>query len=326
MRDRAGAPRLGWTPGLGGKIDSLRFGAHGREWLAPPARPRAAPSPGQDWSELDCSGWDECLPNIAAEPGLGLADHGDVWRYPWGPTPGAVLGAVSGTVAPPRRKYRFARDVTAEGSTLRIEYRLRNFGGQPLRWAWAQHMLLAADDRMRIVASSPMNLRLDAAFRDGRRDDTAFDDAAFNDTAFDDTAFEAPSGVNELRGVVGVAAKLWLEPPLPAVVAVVSGGAGDGGANEDVGEWLAWRVADSSFPHLGLWLNLGGWGGVPLRHIAVEPAFGAHDKPSDAFKDLDPLAPGGERAWRVLIEAGTGPAALDGLLNESNSVCISKAT
>lgn len=298
MRDREGAPRLGWTPGFGGKITSLRFGEHGREWLAPPVRPLAVPSPGQEWGELDCSGWDECLPNIAAAPGPSLADHGDVWRHPWDPTPGAA----SGTVAPPRRTYRFARDVTAEDSTLRIEYRLRNSGGQPLRWAWAQHMLLAADERMRIVASSPMNLRLDAAFRDGGRDDAAFD---------------VPDGVSELRCPVGRAAKLWLEPPLPAVVAVVSGGAVDGSANEDVGEWLAWRVADSSFPHLGLWLNLGGWGGVPLRHVAVEPAFGAHDNPSDAYADLDPLAPGGERAWRVLIEAGTGPAALATLLNAS---------
>ena len=293
MRDRAGAPRLGWTPGLGGKIHSLRFGAHGREWLAPPARPRAVPSPGQDWRELDCSGWDECLPNIAAAPEPGLADHGDVWRYAWEAAPGAVSeGAVSGTVAPPRRTYRFGRDVTAEDSTLRIEYRLRNVGDQPLHWAWAQHMLLAADEGMRIVASSPMNLRVDAAFRDGKPDEAALD---------------VPRDVRELCGEVGRAAKLWLEPPLPAVVAVIDG----------AGEWIAWRVADSSFPHLGIWLNLGGWGDVPLRHIAVEPAFGAHDRPDRAYADLDPLAPGGERAWRVLIEAGTGPAALDTLLKKS---------
>ena len=297
MRGREGAPRLHWTPGLGGKITGLRFGEHGREWLAPPVRPLAVPSPGQDWGELDCSGWDECLPNIAAAPDLGLADHGDVWRHPWDPTPGAA----SGTVAPPGRTYRFGRDITAEDSTLRIGYRLRNLGGLPLRWAWAQHMLLAADEHTRIVASSPLNLRLDAAFRDRRRDD-----AAFNAT------FEVPVGVGELRGVIGCAAKLWLEPPLPAVVAVIHGS-----ASEEVGDWLAWRVADSSFPHLGLWLNLGGWGNVPLRHVAVEPAFGAHDKPSDAYADLDPLAPDGERTWRVLIETGTGPAALDALLEAS---------
>jgi hypothetical protein len=318
MRDREAAPRLRWTPGLGGKITGLRFGErgfgelgfgehvfaeHSREWLAPPVRPLAVPSPGQDWGELDCSGWDECLPNIAAAPELGLADHGDVWRHPWDPTPGSVSEvSVSGTVTPPGRTYRFGRDITAEDGALRIEYRLRNDGALPLHWAWAQHMLLAADERTRIVASSPMNLRLDAAFRDGRRDDAVFDD----------TAFEFPAGISELRGVIGCAAKLWLEPPLPAVVAVVHGG-----AREDVGDWLAWRVADSPFPHLGLWLNLGGWGGVPLRHVAVEPAFGAHDKPSDAYADLDPLAPGAERTWRVLIEAGSGQAALDTLLGAS---------
>lgn len=292
MRDRAGAPGPGWTPGLGGKINSLRFGGRGRDWLAPPVRPLAVPSPGQDWSELDCSGWDECLPNIAAAPEQGLADHGDVWRHPWAASAAQGTVSGSGSVAPPQRTYRFARDITADDSTLSIEYRLRNLGGEPLRWAWAQHMLLAADERTRIVASSPMHLRLDAAFRDGERDDTAALEAGVT------------TATTELGCPPGRAAKLWLEPPLPAVVAVVHG----------EGDWLAWRVAESSFRHLGLWLNLGGWGGVPLSHVAVEPAFGAHDKPSDAYADLDPLAPGGERTWRVLIEAGTGRPALRELL------------
>ena len=284
MGDRVGVARLNWAPELGGKITSLRFeagdiGEAGREWLAPPIRARAVPRPGQDWSELDCSGWDECLPNIGAAPGAGLSDHGDVWRIPWTPAPG---GTASGHVSPPDRSYSFARDITsAAGGALRIDYRLKNLGADQLRWAWAQHMLLAADERTRIVASSPMHLRVDALFN-----------AVGSE-------FESTS-VIELREMAGRAAKLWLEPPLPAVVAVVRDA-----------DWLAWRVADSSFPHLGLWLNLGGWGDVPLRHVAVEPAFGAHDDPARAYADLDPLSPGDEHAWSVLIQAGTGFAALE---------------
>src|SRR5579863_1224122 len=119
--DRVGIARLNWAPELGGKITSLRFGAAGfadrdsegggsvgsgsvgsdsedagREWLAPPVRARAVPLPGQHWGELDCSGWDECLPNIGADPGAGLSDHGDVWRIPWSPAPG---GTASGRVS-----------------------------------------------------------------------------------------------------------------------------------------------------------------------------------------------------------------------------------
>jgi galactose mutarotase-like enzyme len=278
MGDRVGDASLSWVPKLGGKVTSLRFGTGGREWLAPPVRALAVPAPGQDWGELDCSGWDECFPNIGASAALGLSDHGDVWRVPWD-----VATTSSGSVAPPHRTYRFSRDIAEQGSALRIEYRVENTGEQPLHWAWAQHMLLAADEHTRIVASSPMHLRLDSGFELG-----------VASTRLD---WLDGIGTAEIRldEAVDRAAKLWFEPPLPAVVAVVSDG-----------EWLAWRVADSSFPHLGLWVNLGGWGDAPLRHVAIEPAFGAHDKPGCAYSYLDRLPAGHTKTWHVALEAGRG--------------------
>ena len=318
-------PHLRWSPGLGGKVSSLRPGGRGREWLAPPVRPYARPRPGQDWGEGDCSGWDECFPNIAASADGSLADHGDVWRLAWDAAePGALSGSValsgsaalsssaarsgsvapsdsvalsgsvalrgsvapSGSAAPPGRDYRFAREITAEGGLLRVDYRVRNLGERPLAWAWAQHMLLAADEETRIVSSSPMRLRVDCAFADGVIDGAA------------DVEWLLPAGAPttaiSLGGAAGRAAKLWFEPPVPAVVAVVRGA-----------DRLAWRVADSSFPDLGLWVNLGGWGGTELRHVAVEPAFGAHDRPADAYARLTPLAPRAQHAWSVLVELGT---------------------
>jgi hypothetical protein len=285
----AGPLRVRFAPGLGGKVTSLR--AHGREWLAPPVRALRTPAPGQDWGELDCSGWDECLPNIGASADGGLADHGDVWRLPWRARsgPATLSGWVSSTV----RNYRFAREIETEGGLLRVGYRLDNLGEEPLAWAWAQHMLLAADERTRIVASSPMRLRLDSAFVSGAVS-----------SGFDWLCPGAvPATEIGLEGAVGRAAKLWFEPPLPAVVAVVAGD-----------EWLAWHVADSSAPDLGLWVNLGGWGGVPLRHVAIEPAFGARDAPAESYAALAPLGPGERRSWRTVIEAGVGRPALDRLL------------
>lgn len=288
----AGPLDVRFAPGLGGKVTSLRLGAGGREWLAPPVRTFRAPAPGQDWGELDCSGWDECLPNIGASPDGALADHGDVWRLPWQAR--AEPTTLSGSVEPPLRGYRFARDIETDGGLLRVGYRLENVGERPLAWAWAQHMLLAADERTRIVSSSPMRLRLDSAYLAGAVSggfDWLCPDAA-------------PTTDIGLRGAAGHAAKLWLEPPLPAVVAVVHGD-----------EWLAWHVADSSFPDLGLWVNLGGWGDLPLRHVAVEPAFGARDAPLESYPGLAPLGPGERRSWRAVIEAGAGAAALDQLLS-----------
>ncbi|MGH6653647.1 MAG: hypothetical protein ACRDVE_00415, partial [Actinocrinis sp.] len=60
---------------------------------------------------------------------------------------------------------------------------------------------------------------------------------------------------------------------------------------------------------LGLWINLGGWGDPPPRHVAIEPAFGAHDDPSDAYAQVKPLPAGESTAWQVVIEAGVGADA-----------------
>ncbi|TDT97463.1 hypothetical protein EDD99_5601 [Streptomyces sp. 846.5] len=297
---RAGPLDLRFVPGLGGKVTGLRLGPDGREWLARPVRPLRAPRPGQDWGELDCSGWDECLPNIGASPDGTLADHGDVWRLPWQARTGP--DTLSGSVAPPHRGYRFARELVARGPVLRAEYWLDNLGDRPLPWAWAQHMLLAGDEHSRILSSSPMRLRLDSAYRNGAAESGGTGRRCPDWLC---PGGEPTTGIS-LRGAAGRAAKLWFEPPLPAVVAVLHGQ-----------EWLAWHLTERSFPDLGLWVNLGGWGDPGLRQLAVEPAFGARDAPADAYPELVPLGPGECRGWRTVVEAGVGARALDLLLSSA---------
>jgi hypothetical protein len=296
------------APEFGGKVTGLRLGPAGRQWLAPPLRPLRAPAPGQDWGALDCSGWDECLPNIGASPDGRLADHGDVWRLPWQPGSGSGSGSgtLSGSVTPPQREYRFARDITTRGPEVRVEYRLENLGTRSLPWAWAQHLLLAADERTRIVASAPIRLRLDSAYQAG--------------TASESIDWLCPDGTPRaelgLEQAAGRAAKLWFEPPLPAVVAVLNGP-----------EWLAWQLPDprdaEGFPDLGLWVNLGGWGDPAQRQVAVEPAFGSRDAPDEAYPGLEPLPPGEQRRWRTVIRAGVGVPALNRLLDAGHTTVIS---
>ena len=286
--------RVRIAPVLGAKVTSLRLPG-GREWLAPAVRPLSSPTRrGQAWAELDCSGWDECFPNIAASARLGLLDHGEVWRHPWSTqdTDASLRSQIS------TDRYSLARELQIHRRRLVAEYTLRSEApagnGGTLRWAWAQHPLLAVDDLTRLLLPSPARVRLEAAFVDG--------------DAVDNAEWLCPAGVlgtdTLLGGARGRAAKLWFERPLPPLIAVL---------HND--EWLVWRTADSSTPDLGLWINLGGWGGSsdnPLQHLAVEPAFGSADDPELAYEQGSGqrLGAGEQRRWRVVIEAGRGLSEL----------------
>ena len=58
--------------------------------------------------------------------------------------------------------------------------------------------------------------------------------------------------------------------------------------------------------HLGLWLNFGGWSGVPgappYYNLGLEPCIGAQDDLAVAyhqFKDVGTLPPNGRRNWQL---------------------------
>ena len=74
-------------PHLGGKIASILVGD--RELLQSPLAPYAPRTRSMSFDAGDASGWDECLPSVAActvktEAGTGtIPDHGDLWRVEW---------------------------------------------------------------------------------------------------------------------------------------------------------------------------------------------------------------------------------------------------
>src|SRR5436305_4542411 len=71
-------------PRFGGKIASIRVGSH--ELLQPPLSPIEPRTRTMPFDQADASGWDECLPSVAAcsvKTAAGQAeipDHGDLWR------------------------------------------------------------------------------------------------------------------------------------------------------------------------------------------------------------------------------------------------------
>ena len=84
---RAGECTLTVLPQFGGKIASIRIGD--RELLQRPLTPIASRTKTMGFEHSDASGWDECLPSVAAcelenQGGLvQIPDHGDLWRVEW---------------------------------------------------------------------------------------------------------------------------------------------------------------------------------------------------------------------------------------------------
>ena len=72
------------------------------------------------------------------------------------------------------------------------------------------------------------------------------------------------------------------------------------------GAELRLQFDPSEVTHMGLWLNYGGWSGVPgaapYYNVAIEPAIGAQDDLALAVKhynEYGELPPHGRQAWQV---------------------------
>jgi hypothetical protein len=288
----AGELRLRALESPGGRITSLEFA--GVEWLAPPARPyRPVAAETRDWSRCDASGWDECFPNVGTGPAPWDADHGDVWRRParWEVGVGGTSARGVTEVRDAGRAYRFTRELHLTPSSVVGHYEARNDGDAPLSWSWAQHAMLAADDATAMVLPQDVDVRVEAAFGSGS-------DGADLERVLRSGRLGRRL---ELAGMSGRAVKLWLGDPLPAWIAVVRGES-----------WIAWDLRDSSVPHVGVWLNRGGWDadGRRLDHVGVEPACGCSDDPARAAAGRAPLAPGATAAWRTTLRFGHDSALL----------------
>src|SRR5882672_11672395 len=84
---QAGACSISVLPEFGGKVASIKVNGH--ELLQAPLAPVAQRSHSMLFDAGDASGWDECLPSVAActvataNGHASIPDHGDLWRVPW---------------------------------------------------------------------------------------------------------------------------------------------------------------------------------------------------------------------------------------------------
>ncbi|HET6169209.1 MAG TPA: aldose epimerase [Terracidiphilus sp.] len=301
----AGACSLTILPQYGGKIASLQF--HGQELLQTPLVPIAPRTAGMPFDAADASGWDECLPSVAActvnAPAgpTNVPDHGDLWRVPWTVTDRdarsiTLTGSCFSLPLQLARKLSLAE--TANGVTLRLDYKLINTGDKSIPWSWAAHPLFTAALGDRIVfPDSVHTLRLEGS--GGNRlgsngDEKQWPIAEQTDGSKTDLSWVAAPDS-------GIGDKLFAGP-----------------MNSDAG-WCALERPSAGLrikvgfdpnatPYIGLWICYGGWPERPGPKqvcVALEPSTA----PVDSLAATGPwsriLAPGESAVWPMHVHLET---------------------
>jgi hypothetical protein len=301
---RAGGCAVTILPRLGGKIASIRIGD--LELLQCPLAPYAPRTRTMSFDASDASGWDECLPSVAActvETAAGatsIPDHGDLWRVEWknrdqgtgnrdqsgrGENEGSqtLVGECFSLPLELERTVRLAE--TALGWELRLDYSVKNAGSFAVPWSWAAHPLFVAEAGDRIVLPGSISeLRLEGS--GGGRLGSGGNTVSWPVAAL---ANGSPCDLRLAKGIESAIGDKLFAGPLGAAenwCALERPGAGvriKAGFDADV------------TPYLGLWICYGGWPERPGPKqvcVAMEPATA----PVDSLAENGP--------WSRVLEAG----------------------
>lgn len=244
------------VPAWGGKIVSLTGASGGREWLwhNPHLKPGPPVYDGDFVAAFDQGGWDECFPAIrrGAYPawpweGARIPDHGELWGLPWRVEMANDVRLQLG-VAGVRFPIAFTRDIAVSDAGFRLTYRAENPTAFPFPFIWSAHPLLAIEPGMALRVPD-QDLRV-----------------------YSGGEFGAPFVVPEtLPGPdAAMAMKCFGRSPSAGWVELAA-----------ASEALRLSFHPGEVTHLGIWLNLGGWSGVPgappYYNLGLEPCIGAGD-------------------------------------------------
>lgn len=299
---RAGQCSVSFLTEFGAKIASIQV--HGKELMQAPIAPIAPRTRTLAFDKADASGWDECLPSVAAcavDTAAGpvqIPDHGDLWRVPWKPLSVAANSVtLRGECFSVPLALERAATLTeeAKGWKLSLDYKVTNTGAHPCPWSWCAHPLFASEAGDRIVLpGSIRQLRVEGS--GGGRLGKAGDHVNWPlaqqanaktadlsvgqppESGFGDKLFAGPLSASEN----------WcaLERPKAGIRIRVS-------------------FHPAVTPYLGLWICYGGWpdGPGPKENcVAMEPATA----PTDSLAHTGPwsrvLAPGASYSWPMTLE------------------------
>jgi galactose mutarotase-like enzyme len=309
---RAGECVITILPRFGGKIASIRIGSH--ELLQAPLAPITTRTRTMTFDQGDASGWDECLPSVAAcsvktEAGEAeIPDHGDLWRVEW-VRPGAgnreqatANGAASSLnllgkcFSLPLEVERNIQLSEAErGWRLNVNYRVRNCGKYPVPWSWAAHPLFVCEKGDRIqLPESIHSLKVEGS--GGERLGKSGGSVAWPIAAL------AGGGTADMsladRSDSGIGDKLFAGPLKASE---------NWCALERVSAGLRIRVRfdTAATPYLGLWICYGGWPERPGPKqvcVAMEPSTAPVDSLAVSGRWSRELAPGESFSWPMQVE------------------------
>lgn len=288
-------------PELGGKVASLRVDGH--ELMQEPLRPLAQRVAGMSFDASDASGWDECLPTVAAcavktaSGTVELADHGDLWSTRWRVT-AQEADAVTMTARCGSLPLELTRSMmlaaTDSGWLLRVLYSLRNLGEERVPWCWAAHPLFACEsgdqvrlpesvERVRVEFSRGGRVGAEGAWIDWPR-------GAWRGEAYAlDVAAEAATGWAE-KLFTDRLSEGWCEIVRPRI-----------------GLRLRVEFDTTATPYLGLWLCYGGWpedGQARQMCLAAEPTTAPVDGLATMGEWSRWLEPGEMTHWPMDVKMG----------------------
>lgn len=305
---RAGACSITVLPNLGGKVSSIRV--HGRELLQPPLSPLAPRTRTMSFDAGDASGWDECLPSVAActvltENGPAhIPDHGELWRVEWekqgiGNREQGIedrSASLRGECfsLPLVLERRVALSEVLGGWRLYVDYTLTNSGCSPAPWSWAAHPLFTVEPGDQVILpGSIQSLRLEGSGgkRLGNTGDTVHWPIArlVSGALGDLSVAQAPES--------GIGDKLFAGP----LTEVENWCALE---RPSAGVRIKMNFDPAANPYLGLWFCYGGWPERPGPKqvcVAMEPSTA----PVDSLAETGPwsrvLAPGESSQWNMHV-------------------------
>jgi galactose mutarotase-like enzyme len=292
-------------PDFGGKISSIRSVRTGEEFLLPPLRRRRTIPATASFSEGDGGGFDECLPSVATCPSIAgeppVPDHGDMWRLRWNiesRDPAIVLHADAVS-----RPLRLTRRASLAGSSLILQYQLRNLSHAPTNWLWSAHPLLRVEAGDRIVLPDDIQkvtVEYSAGGLFNRNSSIAWPLAQSTSGRVLDL-----SSVGRKDGVT--AHKLFAR----------MGNFGWGALyRHKPGQGLVLRFDPSALAFMGVWICSGAWpekGSEKQYTVALEPTTSDTDSLASAKRNgsAGHLKPHGHWQWTMEIELIGASAAVN---------------